>query len=771
MFSRADWTLFRNLSTLSQKAGVPVKQLRRVVVKELVDNALDASGNVELGKTSDNTYWVQDRGPGIPGTAADIARLFSVNRPLTSTKIVRLPARGALGNGLRVVVGTVLASGGTLEVCTRGRKYKLQPLDDGSTRVLSEEPDSYGGPGTRTRISVTLPEGIPADDGDLSLGKLAKGFSFAKTYRGKSSPFWYDSDSFHELMQAAGETPAVGLIEFFDGYGTGKGEKLPGGVVAGREWPQTCSAFDRSQSVELLKVLRDGAVPVKPTAIGQVGNPHDMPYAREQGVLEIKPGRGGVSAELPFTVEAWAVAREDSEDDAIIAYVNGTPIVGEMRVQRHKPTKIAVFGCGLRHYVERVSSRKSLIQLNVTIPYMPITTDGKEPDFERILDQIAKVISRATKKLKSAIKKRDNPNTITDIIRGRIAAAARKASGEGRYRFSIRQLYYAVRPYVLSGGYPELAYNHFCKTVTDYEAESGEIVGMYRDPRGTLYHPHTGESIPVGTLAVEKYKRPAWTFNKILYVEKEGLVATLIADRWPERNDCAILSSKGFASRAVRDVLDLLGDTGEDLTFYCIHDADASGTLIYQSLTGETRARAARKVQIKNLGLDPWEAVSNGLQIETFATKGNRSMPVASYVRHADEPAPDGSDSWEEWLQTNRVELNAMTSPEFIAWLDGKMVEAGVEQKVIPPQTVLRRRLEAETGEAVRRAEAARILKEADIDSIVADRMAALRGRLDAVDPGEIVSEHLGAHPVQQWTVPLSQLAETLTVESAPQFP
>ena len=45
-FEREDWTLFRSLSTLSQKAGVPVHLLPKLVLKELADNALDAGGMV-----------------------------------------------------------------------------------------------------------------------------------------------------------------------------------------------------------------------------------------------------------------------------------------------------------------------------------------------------------------------------------------------------------------------------------------------------------------------------------------------------------------------------------------------------------------------------------------------------------------------------------------------------------------------------------------------------------------------------------------------------
>ena len=48
-FERPDWTLFRSVGTLSQRAGVPQSRLRRLVLKELVDNALDAGGTVTIG--------------------------------------------------------------------------------------------------------------------------------------------------------------------------------------------------------------------------------------------------------------------------------------------------------------------------------------------------------------------------------------------------------------------------------------------------------------------------------------------------------------------------------------------------------------------------------------------------------------------------------------------------------------------------------------------------------------------------------------------------
>jgi hypothetical protein len=49
MAERPDWTLFRTIEGLAQKAGVPPRALRRLALKELADNALDSGGNVEAG--------------------------------------------------------------------------------------------------------------------------------------------------------------------------------------------------------------------------------------------------------------------------------------------------------------------------------------------------------------------------------------------------------------------------------------------------------------------------------------------------------------------------------------------------------------------------------------------------------------------------------------------------------------------------------------------------------------------------------------------------
>jgi DNA topoisomerase 6 subunit A-like protein len=235
-----------------------------------------------------------------------------------------------------------------------------------------------------------------------------------------------------------------------------------------------------------------------------------------------------------------------------------------------------------------------------------------------------------------------------------------------------------------------------------------------------LTHPHRDETITLGTLMVEEYERPAWNFNKVLYIEKEGAQEALKQNRWLERHDCAVMSSKGFSTRAARDLIDKLVEHDEPVEVFCVHDADASGTMIYQTLQEATKARGARKIKIVNLGLDPWEAVAMGLEVETVE-KTERRKAVADYVRERDD---DGH--WDDWLQTHRVELNAMTTPQLIAWLDRKMAAFG-DGKLIPPDHVLEQELTERIESKVRAAITEQILEEADLERQITEALAAIK--------------------------------------------
>jgi hypothetical protein len=514
------------------------------------------------------------------------------------------------------------------------------------------------------------------------------------------------------LLSASGNVPVRELVANLDGCTGGRAGEIVAEARLGR---MVCADISREQADMLLKVARRHAREVTPKRLGAVG-PDLFPYlAYAASSDEVSFGTEPRAA-IPFVVEAWAA---ESAHMGLLVCVNRTPITGDIYATRDK-REVDVFGCGLANTVAEAPKDKNFtIRMNITTPYMPITSDGKEPDLKPFLDGISSAVAKAVRKARRPDAKAEGTSQ-KDIVLDNLDDAIAEVSGDEGYRFNERQLFYALRPIVMNETGKELKIDNFKTIITDYEAEHGEIPLMYREPRGSITHPHRNETIILGTLMVEEYERPAWNFNKVLYIEKEGADEALKQNRWGERHDCMVMSSKGFSTRAARDLIDKLVEHDEPVDVYCATDADAYGTMIYQTLQEETKARGARKIRIIHIGLHPWEAVAMGLEVETVE-ETKRVKPVADYVRERED-----GDYWDNWLQTHRIELNAMTTPQLIEWLDEKMDEFG-GGKLIPPAPVLEQELADRIKSKVRAAITERILREAKLDDQVAAAIAKIK--------------------------------------------
>ena len=260
MFEREDWELFRTIDGLSSKAGVPRDMIAALVAKELMDNALDESESSEVGLLEDNAgFFVQDYCPGLK--PAEVADLFSIKRPLITTKLLRSPSRGALGNGLRVVTGAVLATGGTLKVCTGGQAMNLVPRSDGTTTV--EVVGNYDGEGTRVEVHLG-PDAGPITEATLVWAQRAQIFSLGEYYKGKTSPWWYTSIDFHELCLAAKDMTVRDLVGEFEGCGSSS--KI-GTITSGFKGKQASDVTQEEAKV-LLERMREASDPVKASRLG-----------------------------------------------------------------------------------------------------------------------------------------------------------------------------------------------------------------------------------------------------------------------------------------------------------------------------------------------------------------------------------------------------------------------------------------------------------------------------------------------------------------------
>ena len=259
--------------------------------------------------------------------------------------------------------------------------------------------------------------------------------------------------------------------------------------------------------------------------------------------------------------------------------------------------------------------------------------------------------------------------------------------------FSARDLYYAARPLCYTHREWEydkrLEYGYFSQTLlTEYQEWHGTIDGLWRDPRGSLHEPHTARSVALGTREVASYEFPEYTFDKILYVEKEGEWPKLQAARLAERYDMAIASAKGYPVEAVRELFSRA--EGGEYQLFCFHDADLDGYNIARVMRQATRRMPGYSVEVVDIGLTVEDALEMGLDPEPFSRKKDISRWLRRALSDVAKEYLYRPNSYGRGLSGERFELNAiLPDTRRIEYIERKLEENGVRGKVIPPDDKL----------------------------------------------------------------------------------
>ena len=451
-------------------------------------------------------------------------------------------------------------------------------------------------------------------------------------------------------------------------------------------------------------------------------------------------------AAIPFLVECWADAfqPEDQEEDRATCalFMNRTQAIAPVSSNTWED-QIGVMISGTSATATVPAGPHYSLTINITAPMFRMISDGKTPDARPFRTALADAIGKAARqagrdiaaemsseqkraashqqrqqrqesaerrlsdrearqqrlaRIKAEKAERKAMPSIRDVVLELLPKAVETEAASG-FLFNTRRLVYRIRDEVQSRTGEELTQGYFDRLLTEIEAERGDLHPLLiREPRGNYSVPHSPEgAIPLGTENVRAFQRPEWVFNKIIVIEKEDLRRMLHQAGWDRRHDAMLISAVGFNTRAARDLIDQIAETagpdGEPVRAFDAHDGDSSGTLIQDKLQNATLARPARKIEIIDLGLQPWEGIALDLAVEKVPILRKKDgepkrRPVGAYVRARTDRAPNG-ETWEEWLQHSRVELNAFTSAELINWLDQKMIEHGAG-KLIPPDDILR---------------------------------------------------------------------------------
>ncbi len=298
--------------------------------------------------------------------------------------------------------------------------------------------------------------------------------------------------------------------------------------------------------------------------------------------------------------------------------------------------------------------------------------------------------------------------TIKTVAYAYMRDAYVKASSGGTLPAQVRQIMYAARGWILQAtGEDQLDDKYFTQILLpNYMKENPDETADWDvvfDARGNLHEPHTGLILPLGTIPVREYLQkvefgrapdrlriagagllptcgPVNRYQALLFIEKEGFLPLFQRVQLAERYDVAIMSTKGLSVTASRMLVDRI--CGEhNIPLLVLHDFDKAGFSILGTLCRDTRRYTfENNFEIIDLGLRLKDVEDYGLDWEHVRLKSDPAENLRKNGATEDEI---------EFLAAGkRVELNAFTSGDFVAWIESKLDEIGLE-KVIPDDRVL----------------------------------------------------------------------------------
>jgi DNA topoisomerase VI subunit B len=323
---RATFRTSRLLDFASEKDLVAQTGHRReqwplVILKELVDNALDAAEEAGIAPSVEALVdragiTVQDNGPGIPADVVEDVLDFSVR--VSSREAYVSPTRGAQGNALKTILAMPFAldgQRGQVEIEAQGVQHIIDFLVD----RIRQQPIVQRDVGVSnitigTRIKVHWPDSACSilEGARVQFLQIARQYAWLNPHltitvdwfgersteaatdpawskwkpSDPTSPHWYTAAHFERLIAGyiahdtdCGRMRTVRelVAEFRGLHGTGKQKAILGSTGLARV-PLTaltnCTDLDHVAVANLLGLMKIHSRPVKPRLLGSIGRDH-----------------------------------------------------------------------------------------------------------------------------------------------------------------------------------------------------------------------------------------------------------------------------------------------------------------------------------------------------------------------------------------------------------------------------------------------------------------------------------------------------------------
>jgi hypothetical protein len=352
--------------------------------------------------------------------------------------------------------------------------------------------------------------------------------------------------------------------------------------------------------------------------------------------------------------------------------------------------------------------------------------------------------------------------------------AYRTVSGPQRLPANARQIMYVARPHIEKVTGRKLDDNYFTQTILpDYLRENDVDWNVVYDARGHFSEPHSGQSFGLGTLEVRDYlanlhepslvnagisgakietSGPSGSYGGVLFIEKEGFDSHIEQAQITDRFDIAHMSTKGMSVTAARELADYVCHR-YNIPLLLVTDFDKSGFSISGTWQRNTRRyEFQNKIRVIHIGLSLADVTALGLEAEyQHHPKGDKHTLIANLRKNgaSEEEIAFMFRDFDQLRSTRRVELNTMTSPQFIDFIERKLLEHGIK-KVVPDKEELRKAYNL-------------FARAHTIKQIIKRELKKLKSDAVVRVPREIekhVRQYLREHPEQRWDAAVEQVVE-----------
>jgi hypothetical protein len=415
-----------------------------------------------------------------------------------------------------------------------------------------------------------------------------------------------------------------------------------------------------------------------------------------------------------------------------------------------------------------------------------------------IADDLAKCVLGATKKYTKQRKaeERDKRNigdrqwmyvrrrvSYTSVAHRIFPEAYKHASGGGTHPVSKRQMYYAARDLFHGATGRAMKKQATCDSLLlRFMNAHPKLTATWRitaDPRGTLLIPNTWQEmrIPCGTLDIDSHLHainteslcnverlpsvpiewpsvaPGQRYRAVVYIEKEGFEPLLRHARIAERFEIAVMSCKGQSVVAARKFVDHVCRIDGGVPLFVVHDFDLHGFCIGARLTsvseqaeeqGRVAYRFRNEINVTDFGLRLADAQKYSLVDERCRKP-----------EHIDADLGCTQEEKGFLLSGRRIELNAFSSPQFVEWLEGKLRDAGITERMIPDDNVLdaayrEALITARVNAAIRSVHprAAEHARAARLPKKLADKVRASMAKRD--EPWDLALQRIAAQQIKR---------------------